>query len=250
MPFWAMSCAVWLNWPFLKKAKPMEAIILAGGFGTRLRQKVSDVPKPMAPINGRPFLEILLSSLAMKGFQRVVMSLGFMAEKISGHFGQSFTGLEINYVVEDKPLGTGGGIRLAMDLIENDHVFVFNGDTFLDLEVNEVNKKWFMDRRPLIIGRHVENTARYGRLLVSNGAVVGFSEKGIQGGGLINGGCYVLRRDQLDGYPLLKPFSFEADYLVDAVLEKKFDVFVTQGQFIDIGVPEDYLRAQSELKIL
>ena len=89
----------------------MEAIVLAGGFGTRLRQVIADVPKPMAPIGGRPFLEILLGTLAGKGFRRVILSLGFMADKISGHFGEQFAGVELNYVVEDQPLGTGGAIR-------------------------------------------------------------------------------------------------------------------------------------------
>ena len=107
----------------------MEAIVLAGGFGTRLRQVVADVPKPMAPIADRPFLEILLGSLARKGFSQVVLSLGFMAEKISDHFGARFAGMDIAYVVEETPLGTGGAIRLALDACTQDHVFVFNGDT-------------------------------------------------------------------------------------------------------------------------
>ena len=114
----------------------MEAIVLAGGFGTRLRQVVTDVPKSMAPIAGRPFLEILLGSLARKGFQRIVLSLGFMAEKISDHFGTHFAGLELAYVVEETPLGTGGAVRLASTACTQDHVFVLNGDTYVDLEAD------------------------------------------------------------------------------------------------------------------
>ena len=105
----------------------MEAIVLAGGFGTRLRPIVTDVPKPMAPIAGRPFLEILLKALARRGCQRVILSLGFMAERISSHFGGWYAGMEVVYAVEDRPLGTGGGVRLAMEQMATDHIFVFNG---------------------------------------------------------------------------------------------------------------------------
>ena len=133
----------------------MEAIVLAGGFGTRLRQLVADVPKPMAPIAGRPFLEILLGSLAQKGFTQVVLSLGFMAEKISGHFGPRFAGLDLTYVVEDTPLGTGGATRLAATACAQDHVFVFNGDTYLDLEVDLLERQWQAKRHPIVVGRQV-----------------------------------------------------------------------------------------------
>ena len=226
----------------------MEAIILAGGFGTRLREVVPDLPKPMAPIGGRPFLEILLASLARKGMQRVILSLGFLAEKISAHFGDSFAGMALDYVVEHVPLGTGGAVRLAMTHCDADHVFVFNGDTFLDLEVGAVESHWQKRRHPIIVGREVPETARYGRLLIERGVVIGFSEKGATGLGTINAGCYVFNRDQLCDFALAKFFSLEADYLARAVTEECFDLFPTKGHFIDIGVPEDYARAQIVLR--
>jgi D-glycero-alpha-D-manno-heptose 1-phosphate guanylyltransferase len=225
----------------------MEAIVLAGGFGTRLRQLVADVPKPMAPIAGRPFLEILLSSLAQKGFSRVILSLGFMAQKISGHFGSEFSGMKISYVVEEQPLGTGGAIRLAIEHVSADHVFVFNGDTFLDLEVQKIEEQWSLNHRSMIVSREVSDTARYGRLLLADGKLDGFSEKGVSGPGLINAGCYVFSINQLDAFGVGTAFSIEADYLVPAASAGLFDIFVTHGQFIDIGVPEDFLRAQTEL---
>lgn len=225
----------------------MEAIVLAGGFGTRLRQVVPNLPKPMAPIAGRPFLEILLGSLARKGFSRAVLSLGFMADKIIAHFGKQFAGMEIAYVVEDIPLGTGGALRFAMNQCKRDHVFVFNGDTFLDLEVDAVEQHWQNYRHPIIVGREVPDTTRYGRLLAENGRVTGFTEKGVFGPGLINAGCYVFNQGQLDDLPVNPPFSLETNYLVNAVSRTPVDVFVTAGQFIDIGVPEDFLRAQTEL---
>lgn len=228
----------------------MEAIVLAGGFGTRLRQVVADVPKPMAPIAGRPFLEILLGSLAQKGFSQVVLSLGFMAEKISGHFGPRFAGLDLAYVVEDTPLGTGGATRLAAAACIQDHVFVFNGDTYLDLEVELLERQWQAKRHPIVVGRQVPDTMRYGRLVVDGNRITSFAEKGITGPGLINAGCYVLATDALARFPLNHSFSIETDYLVPEVARATVEVFVTEGMFIDIGIPEDYARAQTLLAAL
>jgi len=225
----------------------MEAIVLAGGFGTRLRQVVTDVPKPMAPVAGRPFLEILLGLLAQKGFSRAVLSLGFMAEKISSHFGSRFAGLELAYVMEDTPLGTGGAARLAVEACDQDHVFVFNGDTYLDLEVELLEKQWQAKRCPIVVGKQAQDTARYGRLIVDGGRITSFAEKGISGTGLINAGCYVLAVDALKRFPLNKPFSIETDYLIPEVARAMVEVFVTKGMFIDIGIPEDYSRAQTLL---
>lgn len=225
----------------------MEAIVLAGGLGTRLRQVVADVPKPMAPVAGRPFLEILLGSLAQKGFSRAVLSLGFMAEKITGHFGAHFKGLNLTYVVEDTPLGTGGAIRLAATACAQDHVFIFNGDTYLDLEVELLEQQWQASRHPIVVGRQVPDTTRYGRLVVDGKRITSFAEKGIAGSGLINAGCYVLATDALAQLPLHQPFSIETDYLVPEVRRATVEVFETEGVFIDIGIPEDYARAQTLL---
>jgi D-glycero-alpha-D-manno-heptose 1-phosphate guanylyltransferase len=225
----------------------LEAIILAGGFGTRLRQIVPDLPKPMAPIRGRPFLEILLSSLATRGFSRIILSLGFMAEKIIEHFGQEFSGIQLVYVIEDTPLGTGGAVRLAMEQGLENHIFVFNGDTYLDLEVTDIEQHWQHQRSAIIVGREVADTARYGRLLVDNGKIRGFAEKGLAGRGLINAGCYVLNNGQLNDFPLYTAFSLETDYFAKIVKDCPLDLFITAGDFIDIGIPADYARAQIEL---
>ena len=225
----------------------MEAIVLAGGFGTRLCEAVPDVPKPMAPIAGRPFLEILLSSLARKGFKRIILSLGFMAKTISSHFGKRYAGMELAYVVEESPLGTGGAVRLAMPQCEADHVYVFNGDTYVDLEMEQVERLWQARRNAIIVGREVPDARRYGRLLVSDGLVCGFREKGDTGSGLINAGCYVLSTSQLDDWPVNTPFSLESDYLVRTVAVDSVDFFETSGLFIDIGIPEDFRLAQTLL---
>ncbi len=225
----------------------MEAIVLAGGFGTRLREIVPDLPKPMAPVAGRPFLEILLTVMAKKGFSRVVLSLGYMADKVISYFGDRFAGMELLYEVEKSPLGTGGAVRQALSRCNEDHVFVFNGDTYLDLEVAGVETHWQRHHVPIIVARDVSDTARYGRLITENERVIGFSEKGMAGPGLINAGCYVLPVTLLDHFLLGQTFSLETDFLAKAVGSERIDMFVTNGHFIDIGVPEDYLRAQVEL---
>jgi len=225
----------------------MEAIVLAGGLGTRLRELVPDLPKAMAPVAGRPFLEILLTVLARKGFRRVILSLGFMAEKIITHFGDQFAGMELVYEVEDTPLGTGGAVRQALMRCNDDHVFVFNGDTYLDLEVDDVEAHWQTHHAPIIVARKVSDTARYGRLNTIAERVIGFLEKGVAGPGLINAGCYVLPVTILNSFALGQVFSLETDFLAKTVGVQCTDLFVSNGHFIDIGVPEDYARAQSEL---
>lgn len=225
----------------------MEAIVLAGGFGKRLRKVVADVPKPMAPIAGRPFLEILLSALAEKGFTRIVISLGFMAEIITSHFGKRYAGMDLVYVVEDIPLGTGGAARLAVAACTSDHVYIFNGDTYLDLDVEALEQLWRVKRQIIVVGRHVLDTTRYGRMVVKGGQITTFTEKSVAGAGLVNAGCYVLPSCALNRFPLYFPFSIESDFLSKEVISGKICVFVSKGLFIDIGVPEDYDRAQSLL---
>jgi D-glycero-alpha-D-manno-heptose 1-phosphate guanylyltransferase len=226
----------------------MDAIILAGGFGMRLRQVVPDFPKPMAPVAGRPFLEILLTSLSQKGFHRAVLSLGYMAEKVTGHFGNRYAGLELEYEIERTPLGTGGAIRQALKRCRTDHVFVLNGDTYLDIEAAKIENHWQNNRHPIIVAREVPDTSRYGRLHTADGRVVGFSPKGHQGPGLINAGCYVVPTQIFEKNPSPKAFSLEADWLPQAIVRQRFDAFVTRGLFIDIGIPEDYARAQEMLR--
>ncbi|MFN7900422.1 MAG: nucleotidyltransferase family protein [Synechococcaceae cyanobacterium] len=222
----------------------MEAIILAGGFGKRLRELVPDVPKPMAPVAGKPFLEILLTSLAEKGFHRAILSVGFRADHISSHFGEFFAGIKLSYEVEEYPLGTGGAVRAALQQCRNNHVYIFNGDTYLDLEVERLEQHWQERGNPVIVCRAVPDVSRYGALDIKDGAVVRFLEKGGAGAGIINAGCYILPVNMLDSYQVGKPFALEADFLAQAVTQQRFDIFESHGVFIDIGVPADYSRAQ------
>jgi len=226
----------------------MEVIVLAGGLGKRLRNAVPDLPKPMAPIGDRPFLEILLDSLSEKGFSRVILSVGYRAERIMEYFGDQHRNMELVYQIESKPLGTGGAIRVSMNLCNEENIYIINGDTFLDFEIEELDKYLKKRGNPIIVARSVEDASRYGKLEVKGGCLVGFVEKGINGPGLINAGCYVLKKDMLNEYSNGEKFSFESDYLPDAIHQVQFDVFESKGMFIDIGIPQDYERAQREIK--
>jgi D-glycero-alpha-D-manno-heptose 1-phosphate guanylyltransferase len=226
----------------------IDALVLAGGRGTRLAAVVPELPKPMAPVCGRPFLELLLGALHDKGLQRAVLSLGYRAEVIVQHFGTRFRGLELDYVIEEQPLGTGGAIRLGLAKCRGDAALVVNGDTLLDLELQALHARWLAVQRPILVGCQVPNTTRYGRLQVERGRLTGFAEKGLSGPGWINSGHYVLPRGLLETSALPPAFSFENDVLVPRLAELQIEVFESAGDFIDIGIPEDYARAQTVLQ--
>lgn len=220
----------------------MEAIILAGGLGTRLRKVIKDIPKVMAPLNGKPFLEYLLDNLSRKGFQRIVLSVGYKAKHIIDYFGTQYKNMALIYEIEKSPLGTGGAIRASLEKCIDDYVYIFNGDTYINLEVSAINTVLAQQNQPIIVVREVDNTNRYGSLIVQDNQVVRFSEKKGSGPGLINAGCYVFPKHLLDAFPVGKPFSIELDYFADAVNHVRFYAFTTKSIFIDMGIPEDYHR--------
>ena len=168
-----------------------------------------------------------------------------MSEKIRAHFGDRYRSLPLRYSVETEPLGTGGAIRLAMAQVGSWTAFVANGDTCLELEYGAMLACHQRAGASLTIAvQTVAEAGRYGALDIDAGHVRGFLEKGRSGPGSINAGVYLLSRDLLDRYPLPPAFSFEADLLMRHVKEIAPLAFQTQGDFIDIGVPEDYARAQ------
>ena len=132
----------------------MEAIVLAGGFGTRLATRLGGVPKPMALVAGRPFLEILLTQLQRAGCTRVVLSVGHLHSVIQDHFGASFLGMRVDYAIESVPLGTGGAIRLALKQIREESVLVLNGDTFLQADYADMMRFHAGSRRRSDYRRH------------------------------------------------------------------------------------------------
>ncbi|MBQ9473210.1 MAG: nucleotidyltransferase family protein [Bacteroidales bacterium] len=231
----------------------MEAIVLAGGFGTRLQHVVSDVPKPMAPVAGRPFVEYLFDQLVHYRFDHIVLSTGYKHEAIEGRFGTAYRGMELTYAREETPLGTGGGLRNALQFCREETVTVLNGDTLFLVDhesLSEFHRSHGGDLT--IVLRQVGDTSRYGSVAVDGDhRIVSFTEKGAaQGAGLINGGIYAVNRRLLLPYPVGQKFSFEKDVLESRYRDIPFYAMPCNGYFIDIGVPDDYRRAQSELQSL
>lgn len=222
----------------------MESIILAGGLGTRLRDFVSDLPKPMAPIRGKPFLEILLENFVKKGVHQVVLAVGYKASVIINYFGSKFNGIDIIYSVESAPLGTGGALRAALSMCSEEYIYVANGDTFLDFDVTITEKVLTDLRGSTVFTTAVDDASRYGRLEVKEGRIIGFAEKGISGAGKINAGHYLLRKNCLRNFEAFGSFSFEKEFLTPEADAGRLYEFNVDGKFIDIGVPEDYVRAQ------
>ena len=221
----------------------MEAIILAGGLGTRLRSVVSEVPKCMAPVDGRPFLQYMLEWLSRYDVSHVVLSVGYLKEVIFSFMDSRACPFEISYAVEEEPLGTGGGIRLALTKCREDRVIVLNGDTFFDVDLDALS---FTAPVTLAL-KPMRSFDRYGAVDWDGELVTGFHEKAACAEGLINGGVYALVRSQLDFAFQPKRFSFEKDLLEPLAAAHLVAGQVQDGYFIDIGIPEDYARAQREL---
>jgi D-glycero-alpha-D-manno-heptose 1-phosphate guanylyltransferase len=226
----------------------VEAIVLAGGLGTRLKSKLSGVPKPMAPVAGRPFLEFLLSQLKRADFTRAVLSVGHLHEVIEEYFGGSFRGMRLDYVVEETPLGTGGAIRKALETVEEKYALVLNGDTYLDANYAEMMRFHLEEGEGITMAiTRQSNISRYGGVLVKERRIVGFAEKGRSGSGMINAGAYVLPTAMQWPVTLPEKFSFEVDFLAPEIGRLTPAAYEVDGFFLDIGVPEDLDRAQIEL---
>lgn len=225
------------------------AIILAGGKGTRLQSVVQDLPKPMAPINGRPFLAILLDRLNDQGVSRVILSVGYKHETIMEHFGHQYRDITISYAIEDEPLGTGGGVKLAAQLCPDPYFLLINGDTMFDIDIQKLVGYHLADRPSISIALHtVENQDRYGQVeLDCCNNVVSFTEKKHIEKGHINGGVYIFDTFTVLNSELPEAFSLEKDILENKAYQDKMKGYPMDGYFIDIGIPEDYSRAQDEL---
>ena len=226
----------------------MEAIVLAGGLGTRLATRLSGIPKAMAPVRGRPFLEILLNQLKRAGCARTLLSVGYLHEVIEEHFGAVFEGMQLEYVVEETPLGTGGAIRRALEAANTEFVLALNGDTFLDADYGAMLRFHAAERAAFTVAvTHQPDIARYGGVLLEGTRVVGFEEKGRSGPGWINAGAYVLPKAVPWPAALPGKFSLEKDFLTTETARLAPAAFQVEGFFLDIGVPDDLDRAQTEL---
>lgn len=235
----------------------MEVIILAGGLGTRLRSEVKDVPKCMAPVAGKPFLWYLLTYLKrFKDIKRVILSVGYLRDVIFEWIStvKNEFPYEIEYAIEQEPLGTGGGIRLAMDKVQGKEAVILNGDTYFDVDLDLLLSQHRNNRMLLSLAlKPMENFERYGTVVTwgdvsgsKNSCIHEFKEKCPCVKGNINGGVYVLSKDShlMDNLPAA--FSFEKNVLEKNVDKDWLAGFVHNGYFIDIGIPSDYHKANME----
>jgi len=225
------------------------AIVLAGGFGTRLQSVVKDLPKPMADVAGKPFLQYLLDDLSKQGITSAILSVGYKWEAIKNYFGDHYKNISLSYSIETKPLGTGGAILKAVKNSSSEEFFIFNGDTFFNIPLSHfyLNHKTQSTNLSIALKR-MKNFDRYGVVRTDVGnRITSFEEKKFYAEGNINGGIYILNRKLFQDISFPEKFSFEKDLMEKYCSEKEFYGFSFNDYFIDIGIPEDYQRAQSEL---
>ncbi len=227
-----------------------EAIILAGGLGTRLRTVVNDLPKCMAPVAGKPFLHYVIKYCLKQGVDKFIFSLGYKAESIIDYVNDEYPHLNKQFSIEDEPLGTGGAIKLACSLATEKNVFILNGDTLFNADTNLLA---ILHRNAesdcTLCLKPMQNFSRYGVVEINvDNVIENFKEKKQYENGLINGGLYTLNVESFLQKDLPQKFSFEKDYLEVFCGEfgKIFGI-IQDEYFIDIGIPEDFERAQVEL---
>jgi D-glycero-alpha-D-manno-heptose 1-phosphate guanylyltransferase len=229
---------------------PTEAIILAGGLGTRLRSAVPDLPKCMAPVAGQPFLAYVIDSLRRQGIRRFIFSLGYRAEDISAFLASDFKTLDYTIVIEEEPLGTGGAISLCLPHVQGTDVLIANGDTLFRINVADladVHKSG--DATCTLALKPMNHFDRYGVVtLDETRSVTGFLEKRPYAEGLINGGLYLLNKERFSRHSFPPKFSFEKEYLEPAAGTGELRGCIQHGYFIDIGIPDDFQKAQGDLQ--
>ncbi len=230
----------------------MDAIILAGGLGTRLKPAISAVPKPLAPIGKLPFLDILLKQLnPFKQINKVILAIGYKAELIIQRYQGSYKyHFEIDFSIENAPLGTGGAIKHALPHTTSDEVLILNGDSYVEFDLTNLQKTHIKNKASLtLVTVKVNDTERYGSVDIdmSTMRITQFSEKQkAKGAGFINAGCYLLEKRLFDHIPGKRNISFEKRIL-PTFLEKRIYAKISKGKFIDIGTPESFFSAKDYL---
>jgi len=226
----------------------MECIVLAGGLGTRLRSEVEDLPKCMAPVNGLPFLEYVFQYLESQFVDHVVLSLGYKHEAVTDWLnGKAFT-FKIERVLEAEPMGTGGGIKLALRKCTEAQTFILNGDTLFKADLHAMKAGLQPTDKAVLALKRMEKFDRYGAVRTdADNRVIAFEEKKYCEQGLINGGVYLLNNALVNPRHFPDKFSFEKDFLEPEAANRSLRGYEDEGYFIDIGIPEDFRRAQKEL---
>lgn len=225
------------------------AIILAGGLGTRLRSVVADVPKCMAPVAGKPFLKYVIDYLVREGVTHFIFSVGYKRESIVEFVQDAYPHLNCQFAVEEEPLGTGGAVQLAASLCKEKNSFVLNGDTIFKVHLASLSSFHYSNDADCTLSlKPMQQFERYGVVeLNEEKRVIDFKEKKYYESGFINGGVYALNIDRFLKIQLPQKFSFEKDYLEAYSKKHRLFGYSSDAYFIDIGIPEDYERAQTEL---
>jgi D-glycero-alpha-D-manno-heptose 1-phosphate guanylyltransferase len=227
----------------------MEAIVLAGGLGTRLRSVVPDLPKCMAPINGTPFLSYLIDHLIFQGVTHFVFALGYKSNEFIHFLETKLPNHNYSLVIEDTPLGTGGAIILAASKTISNDVIVLNGDSLFKVNLIELMHFHLDSKSSCTLAlKSMQNFERYGSVEINDDAIItSFKEKKFIAAGLINGGVYAINIPNFLQKNLPTQFSIEKEFLEKFTHEGKFYGHVQDAYFIDIGIPEDFTKAQKEL---
>ena len=226
----------------------MDLIILAGGAGTRLKSVVKDIPKPMAPIGGKPFLGYLMKHLERFDIGNVIFATCYMSDFIENWVRAQNFPFNCKFSVEEYPLGTGGAIKKAIKLAQSDRVAIVNGDTFFNVDLDDLDRFGKSAGTPITIAlKPMENFERYGNVELSEkGLITNFKEKEFCRSGMINGGIYIMEKSGIFEN-LAEKFSMENDVLQPLSKLGKISGMTCDNYFIDIGIPEDYERASREL---
>lgn len=227
-----------------------EAIVLAGGLGTRLQEAVPGLPKCMAPVNGKPFIAYVIRHLLQQGITHFIFSLGYQSEAFLGFLSEELPAGAYDIVAEEEPLGTGGAIQYAAQKAQQDDFVVVNGDSIFQTNIPALAAFHFTHTSCCTLAlKAMQNVSRYGSVeLAGDGSIAHFREKQFFEKGLINGGVYLVNKTCLLGKHLPQKFSFETDFLQRFYTDGNIYGLEQEGYFIDIGIPEDYQRAQTELK--
>ena len=226
----------------------IDALVLCGGLGKRLRATIGETQKVMAEVNSRPFLDIILEYIKKEGLRRVILCAGFQADKVKSYYQAKKTGLEIEFSVEKEPLGTGGAIKNTKSLVKSNPFFVFNGDSLCPVRLNDL-LMFHNEHKALasVAISKVKDASDFGAISVdSTGKITAFDEKQKKSAGYVNAGIYCFAKNIFDVMPQTKIFSIEKDFF-PLLTGKSFYGFETGEDFLDIGTPERYSQAKHNL---
>ena len=220
-----------------------QAIILAGGLGTRLGAISKNTPKPLLEVNGRPFLDHIILNIREQGVEKIILSVGYLAEQIISYFGDGASlNVDIEYVIETAPAGTGGALILSKDKMD-DNFFVLNGDTIFDIDYNDLARLHMEEKAMATIAlREVDDSTRYGNVGMEGNKVISYAEKKQLGRDMINGGIYAMQKEAIIYLPSL-PCSLENDLFPVLITKKLLSGKLYDGFFLDIGIPDAFKKA-------